>query len=323
MEEALATLPEVEALTRRVECAGLLSAETQSTGVFLLGVQPRREAEVSTLSGEIASGSWLPEEGSADGLPLVLGSGLAKRLRVGLGDELSFVSQAADGSIAAELFTLTGILETGAPELDSAFALVRLADAQAMLSLEGRVHRVVGLVGHMNGLDRVLATAVPGEDNRLLGWKQLLPDLDQTIRSDRRGGRIFLVIILAVVLLGVINTMMMAVFERTKEFGVMLALGSTPGRLLALVLWEAFWLSLSGVLAGVAAGALLNIYLAVPVGTEPIEFGGVVIDTMQGRNSLLGNVYYPLAILVSGLIAGLIPGLRAAQLVPAAALRQK
>jgi putative ABC transport system permease protein len=319
----LAARSDVVALTGRVECAGLLSAGSRSTGAFLVGVDPVAELSVSSIAASVRQGNWLGVEGDADELPLLLGAGLARRLRAELGQEISFVSQAADGSIAAELFILTGILETGSPEFDSGLALIRLADAQTLLALEGRLHRIVGTSKNLHRLGRLEAEVDSGDGNRLLPWQLILEDLDRTIRSDRAGGRIFLLIILIVVLLGVTNTMSMAIFERTKEFGVMLALGCSPMRLVSLTLIEAFWLSLSGVLAGVALGSLLTATVTIPVGSEPIEFGGVVIETMSGRNNLMGNLYYPAIVLVSGLLAGLLPGLRAAKLSPAVALRQQ
>ena len=322
VERALLAREGVLAVTRRVECAGLLAAGAKTSSAYVLGVDPAREGAVTTLPKTLVQGRWLSDDDAAGGLPLLLGRGLARRLGVAPGDTLSFVGQAADGSLAAELFILTGILASGAAEMDAGLALMRLEDAQSLLALEGRAHRIVGAVDDWSKLDAILAGVDPGEGNALLSWRKLLPELDRTIDSDRQGTRIFLVIILLMVTLGVTNTMMMAVFERTREFGVMAALGTTPGKLLATVLWEAFWLSASGVLAGVGAGALLNRWVPLPVGSEGIDFGGVLIEVMRGRNCLLGNLYYPALIFAAGLLAGVIPALRAARLSPAAALRK-
>lgn len=323
LARALAARPEVEAITPRLETAGLLAAGVRSTGVMLVGVDPVREGRVTTLPGTVVEGAWLdPAAPGGVAPPLLLGRGLARRLGVALGDTLSFVGQAADGSIAAQLYRLMGLISTGAQEADASLALARIGDLQELLVLPGRAHRLVGTLHRLGELDPLLASFDPGPGRRLLGWPTLLPDLHSSIQADRAGGRISLAIIIAVALLGVGNTMLMSVFERTKEFGVMLALGTAPGRLVRAVLWEAFWLSLGGVLAGVAAGSAINTRVALPVGSEPIEFGGVALSVMHAANTVEGNVVYPLIILCAGLLAGLLPALRASRLSPVDALSQ-
>ena len=327
-EKALSALegsPLVAGLTGRVEAGGLLSHGSRTVGLQVVGMDPEKEPKVTTLARSLKQGRWLeagPHPG--DHWPMIVGSGVARRLRIGLGDELSFVTQAADGSLAAELFTLTGIIETGEDQLDASLAIVRLADAQELLVLGGRVHRLAGLVRDIDRLAELKAAYSPPPGDQLLTWAQILPQLQQSIEMDRAGLYITLAIILGVVLLGVGNTMMMAVMERTREFGVMLALGSTPGRLLLTMVGEAGWLTLLGVGAGTACGALLNyltLYHPIPMGSEPQSYGGVMITEMVARNGLLGNLYVPALILLCGMAAGLLPALRAARLNPARALR--
>jgi len=320
LAQALAARPEVEAITPRLETAGLLAAGARSTGVLLVGVDPRQEGQVTSLPGTLDEGQWLDAPADSSVPPLLLGRGLARRLGVATGDTISFVGQAADGSIAAQRFRLQGLLSTGAQEADASLALARLADLQDLLVLPGRAHRLVGRLVRLGALDHLLANFDPGPERRLLGWPEILPDLHSSIQADRAGGRISLAIIIAVALLGVGNTMLMSVFERTREFGVMLALGTAPGRLVRAVLWEAFWLSISGVLTGVAAGSAINTRVALSVGKEPIEFGGVVLTVMHAANTVEGSVVYPLIILSAGLVAGLLPALRAARLSPVDAL---
>ncbi|MCP4547551.1 MAG: ABC transporter permease [bacterium] len=312
--------PGIAAVTGRVETAGLLSAANQTTSALLLGIDPESERTVSNLHRNLKEGCWLDEVEGGE-LPIVLGAGLARRLQIGPGDELSFLGQAADGSIAADLFTVCGLVESGASDFDSGLALIRLEDAQYMLALEGRVHCLAGVVDTPTRLDRTLAGFDPGAGNRLLPWPVLLEELARSIKSDRDSGRVFLLIIVVVVVLGVTNTMMMSVFERTREIGVMLALGTSPGRVVSMILCESFWLTLIGVTLGVLVGALLNTHLAVPMGAEPVEFGGVVIETMHGANHPIAILYFPLVVFTAGIIAGLPPALRAARLAPAQALR--
>ncbi|MBW1713508.1 MAG: ABC transporter permease, partial [Deltaproteobacteria bacterium] len=225
VRQALAQRPQVKAVSARVETAGLLSAGTRTTGVQLIGVDPQTEPQVTTLAGSVKQGSWFgPGSKDQDRWPIIIGAGVAKRLKIKLGAEVSFVGQAADGSIAAELFRVAGIVESGAEELDSGLALVRLRDAQELLVLGQRVHRLVGLVGDLDQLPALKAGLTLAQGDVVLDWAQILPELKQSISADRAGQYVFLFIVLGVVLLGVTNTMTMAVLERSREFGVMLAI---------------------------------------------------------------------------------------------------
>ncbi len=322
---ALEKHPDVVAVTGRVETAGLLAAGNRTTGVMLIGVDPRQERRVTTLADAVTKGRWL--EGSAAGsrLPIIIGEGVAQRLKVDLGGEVSFIGQAADGSIAADLFTVVGVIATGTDEIDGGMALIRLADAQELLVLGRRVHRLVGLATSLGVIETVKRETTLSNGLTFLTWQEVMPSLDQTIRGDRAGLWVFVFIMLAVVVLGVTNTMMMAVLERTREFGVMMALGTTPGRIVGVVLSEAAWITLIGVLSGLIVGVIANLITlkwGIRLLDEPITYGGVVIEVMRARNTFDGNVVFPFLIFVSGLVAGLAPALRAARLKPAQALRQ-
>lgn len=320
----LEAVPGVRAVAGHVETAGLLSADIRTTGVQLIGVDPIEEQRVTTLHRAVGEGHWL-DTAPEGALTIVIGVGVASRLHIGLGDEVSFVGQGGDGGPAAELFTVVGLMESGVDELDGALCLVRLADAQEMLALQGRVHRLVAAVP-LDGVRDVVATAgVAGEGNALLGWKDLIPGLEGSIAADRAGYQIFLGIVLLVVLLGVTNTMMMAVLERTREYGIMMALGTTPRRILALTLAEGFWIATIGTVAGAALGGAINWYtgrVGIPVGLEGFEFGGAVLDRMYPANGLVSSILYPALILACGVLAGLMPAVRASRLSPADALRR-
>jgi len=315
----LRALPGVAGVTRRVETAGLLASGRRTTGASVIAVEPKAEADVSTVPGWIKEGTWLPDgPPDPDGAPaIVLGKGLARRLRVDLGGEVSFVGQAADGAIAAELFAVVGLVSSGADELDANMAFVRLADAQEMLALGSRVHRIVALFHDR----RDIATPAPPAGAQTLRWEELRPELAASIESDRAGLRIFVLIMALMVLLGVTNTLMMSVFERTREYGVMLALGASQGHILAVTLLEAVWLCLMGVGGGVALGDVLT--LLVPMSLpEPMEFGGIVVQHMQGAITWESSFFFPLVVFVAGVVASLPPAVRAARMSPVDAMRR-
>jgi ABC-type lipoprotein release transport system permease subunit len=324
---ALIAHPLVEAVSPRVETAGLFSAGNRTTGAALIGVDPEGEQKVSTIARTLVEGRWL-DDASATGqpgtIPVVLGKGIARRLKVGPGDEVSFVGQAADGSIAAELFTVAGIIESGSQELDATTALVPINAARELLVMGGRAHRLIGRVTELTEVDLVGNSVSLGEGSVFLPWREVTPSLYNTIESDRAGLWIFLVILMAVTALGVANTMMMVVLERTREFGVMMALGTSPRRVVAMVLAEAAWLSAVSVVAGIVLGTIfimLTWKWGIPVGPEPITYGGVEMSVMRAANTLDALIIAPLLIMASGIAAGVLPAMRAARLNPAEALR--
>jgi ABC-type lipoprotein release transport system permease subunit len=319
--ETLLATPGIQSATARVETSGLVSFGRRTTGVGLWGIDPDGERAVSGIPGALKEGEFLKKLPPSDPLPIVVGSGVAKRLNARLGDEISFVGQAADGSIAAELFRITGIIETGVAEADRALAAIRLEDAQELLILPNRAHRIAAAVKDLSRVQEIAHSVSTVEGEHVQPWQELMPELHSSIEADRSGQYIFLVLIVAVVALGVMNTMAMSVVERHREFGVLLALGTTPGQLTSMTIWEGIWLALFGVGLGVAVGAILNVFLAFPYPGGAVEFGGVVIEMMNPANSLRGNLWFPLAIFTTTVATSLIPALRTARLIPAEALR--
>ncbi len=327
--DALQARPHVVAATARLEAAGLLSVGERTAGAQLTGVMPENEPKVSTLPRTISQGEFLPtgEVGDEDPLPIVLGDGLASRLDAKLGDEVVFLGQAADGSMAAELFTLVGVLDSGVDALDASMALVRLEDAQALFEMKDRAHRVVvrteGL-GHVGAVARGFTPQAEGA--KLYTWREINPSMVSSIESDRAGGFVFALVLMFMVALGAVNTTVMSVFERSQELGVMKALGTSPGTIVATVVWEAFVIGLLGVGLGALLAACLNEYMAQPhVGLEmfdePIDFAGYQMFKIYPKNTVRGTIAYPAMILAATTLGAIWPAIRASLLDPVKAIR--
>lgn len=310
----------VSGVSLRVEAPGLLSYENNTMGGLLLGIQPDRE--ISAFMNTMSQGDWWQDIG--DNIPVVLGKGIAARLKVELGDEITYVGGGADGSIAAELFTVVGITDSGVPEMDRMIGFIPLSIAQELLVMEGRVHRIIGEVHDSKDLRSFVIDNVLSDPISLQGWETLMPQLATTIEKDRQGAIVFLVIIMLVVLISVANTMMMSVMERTHELGVIQALGTSPFMTTQIVLAEIFFLALLGMIPAIVIGMILNGMYAtegIPMGMDDFSYGGVTLGNMYTINTIAGNLYYPLVVLAGALFAGLIPALRAARLKPVDAMR--
>lgn len=327
LERELAAVEGVGATSSRVFGYGLLGVGDEATGGQITGIAPEDEHAVRQLRDRVVEGEYLGDEPDQK---MLLGYKLAEDLKAKVGAEVVVVSQAADGSLANELYEVVGLLRTGVTAIDRAGALVHRTDAQELLVLPDQVHEVAILAtdaqtidAMYDGVDRVLQ----GRDELLLRkWNVLNPMGAQYVAMQDAMYIILLLIILGIAGMGVLNTMLMSVFERTKELGVMIALGLKPRAIVLLVMMETFLLSLLAIAGGLVMGAALDAYLVrygIYFGTE-LEFGGIIFDPY------LKAVVHPepivltavLVILIS-LLSSLWPALRAARLQPVTAMREE
>ncbi|MBW1989058.1 MAG: ABC transporter permease [Deltaproteobacteria bacterium] len=256
--------PSVAAVAMRGNGFALLSSETRSYGALVTGVQPGPEAAITNIRAVVREGEYLSP---GDNNTVLLGSLLADNLKLSPGGEMVLLGQAKDGSVAASVLTVAGTFSTGADEMDRQFALMPLSTFDRLFAMRGAVHEVVATCKSLDDVDAVqaaVADAVSGlqKDPPLVvwNWRELLPGLLQGIKIDFFSGVIFYFILIVVVAFSIMNTFLMAVFERTKEFGVLMALGVSRWRLSRLLLLESSFLCLVGIAAGVAAGVLLTLY---------------------------------------------------------------
>jgi ABC-type lipoprotein release transport system permease subunit len=312
----------------RVVGFGLLSTGERSAGAEILGVDPVREARVSRVLETIVEGRGL--EGAPRGAVL-LGQTLAAELGVTVGGEIAVVTQAADGSLGNELWRLRGILRTGLATLDRSLTIVAIADLQELMALgPARVHQVVARVPDPEQAPAV-ADALSADEAlpagaRAESWATLVPVLADYRRLIGAWGWVMLGIVGTFAGFGVLNTMLMAVFERTHEFGVLAALGLRPALVLAMVLAESLSLAAVGIGVGVAAGAGGMAYFVLhgwdlSRWAEGLTISGVLVDpVLRGAWTWrsVPSVAASLALII--VLAGLLPALRAARLRPVAAL---
>jgi ABC-type lipoprotein release transport system permease subunit len=272
--------------------------------------------------------------GIASGDEALLGEGLARNLGVGLGDEMVLLGSAKQGGIAALALTVVGLFRSGQSELDRSLVWAPLPVVQNAFGLGDEVHALVLRADRLSGVDTIVArlrAALPatlpdGTLLRVRPWQDLLPDVRQAIAVDRVSAAFFYWIIMILVTFSVVNTFIMTVFERTREFGVLLAIGMRPGRILAMLQWEAFFIWLVGAVLGMALAVLLMLWL-MQVG---IPMGGD-LASLSERMYMPTRLYpaftpealltAPVVMLLGTQLAALLPGLRLRRLVPAAALR--
>ncbi|MBN2357870.1 MAG: ABC transporter permease [Deltaproteobacteria bacterium] len=316
-------------VTQRVYLQGLLTSPTGSVGVGLSAVLPDDERRVDDLHQKFTAGSYL--DGQPNGL--VLGQTLAETLGVGVGDKVVLMIQKR-GEIVSQLFRVQGLFKVGVDEIDGFYAQIPLATAQQMLGLGREVTQVsLHLKSHKQAAaatERVRAAlAAPGLE--ILPWQEALPDLFMWIALDDAGLYIMILIIAVVVLLGIVNTVLMSVLERVREFGVMLAIGAAPRQLVLLVLTEAALLGLFAVIVGLALGLLGNWPLAANglnfsdmTGGQAVEAGGVALDLHFRTDLSPGKVaLFCLLSFVMTVVSAIYPAVKVATLKPIACLQHR
>ena len=317
--------PGVVAVAPRIEGEALASGPEKTRGVLVVGVDPARESGITTLARAVKAGSYLD---AAEPNGILLGDRVAEILRVAVGEEVTLVTQAADGSIGAGRYRVRGIYDSGIDMIDSAYVFLTLPAAQSLYALEGRVTTLavrLDELGAVPGASASLSGKL-GAAFEVLGWQKLLPRLADNGAFHELFTYIILFVVFVVVTLGIANTILMGVMERIREFGVMMALGTAPGQIARVVLYEAALLGLAGIAVGNAIGLGIVAYF----GRRGIDLGqyAQAVQMMPG----LTGIVYPRAradhllflsalLLATTVAASLYPAWKAAGFTPVEAIR--
>jgi ABC-type lipoprotein release transport system permease subunit len=327
-QSLLADDPDIIGRSPRLRSFGLISRRESSQPVEVMGVIPRMEQQVTSLQNQIVAGRYLPADQDN---AAVIGQGLARKLDVQPGDELVFVTQAADGSIGNDVLIVQGIFATGDSRHDNNLILAPLPWVQKVLVLPGRIHEVA-----MTLADPMRAAAVADRLNRhmpedvtVLDWGTLLPEMREVIAAYDVSRMIIVTILYLATGLGILNTFFMSVMERTREFGILMAQGMRPWTIRSLVLLETLMLGGIALVIGIFCGAGMTFYMQ-QVGIDlagyitPVTYAGGTILPRLHAVFETGNFLVPAGmLLLISLLAGFLPANRAARLDPVQAVREE
>ena len=285
MQKRLSKLEHVTAVTARIEDKAMLSGDKEARGVKVIGIDPDAESKVTTIVKAIVAGRYLQ---ATDVNTILLGDNLAERAGLKVGDQAVLVTQARDGSLAADRYQVVGLFDSGIDMIDAAHVFIPLSSAQELYSMWGQVTQWVLRTDERQQTDKIAVQlrAELGPDYEVLTWKQLLPEMVQMIRFHEVMAYIVVFIVFFVVAVGVANTIFMAVMERTREFGVMLALGTSQSQIIQLVLLESFMLGVIGLILGNIVGLAITVYYST-TGIDLTQYT-LAMETMPG---LSGSVY--------------------------------
>lgn len=329
ISQLLETIPKIEAYTFRGQAFSLISSEERTYGVVVTGIDPEREARVSRLKSLIREGEFL---GEGDVNQALVGKLLAKNLRIAVGNEVTVLGQGRDGSIAATVVSVKGIYSSGIDEVDRASIHIPLNTFQDIYAMGDAIHETVIIVeslSDVDGIKRSINAKLQTQNSMIrltaVDWEELMPGLRQSIEMDLVSGLIFYFLLIIVVAFSILNTFLMAIFERTKEFGVLMAIGTTPGRLTKVLLIESMTITLVGTIAGIIFGSLITIYFQsqgfdISGASELLSQFGIT-GRIYPKLSWISAISGPMAVLVITFFAALYPALKIQRMQPVEAMR--
>ena len=317
--------PSVVAAAPRVYAGGLISSGQATLAGMFMGIDPARELTLTRFLDPLVEGR-IPEPGRNE---MLVGEEMARQLSVRLDDELVVVASGADGSMANDLFTLVGVFRTGLVELDASFAVMPLGDLQTLVVLApSRIHEIAVATTDPWIAETTAASlgdVLPSGDQAIdvVPWTTLNPAMVDYVALGDALYFIIIIIVFSIAIFGVANTMVMATYERRREFAVMLALGATPRAVGAVVLHEAVALGV----VSLALGAVMTFPLMVWFHTAPPDMSWAIGDvTIMGAllsPSLRVEYDVPfwimsaIALFLTAILASLLPAWRAARVPPA------
>ena len=315
----IAALDQVKAATPRLYASGFLSSGNQSAGAKITGIDPLSPASDPYREG-IISGSYLnPDDRDA----VLIGKPMAEKLKLKVGDNVSLSLNTADGNVQDQTFIVKGIYTTGTYGFDSSTVFLPLAKAQAMTQTENHASTVYVLLKDTTMTDTVIPALSVPSNLEIKTWKDLNALFVEYETFAQSYIAIFYMIILLISASVIINTLIMSVYERTREIGILSAIGMRGGRIMMLFMAESSMLAIGGVIMGLIIGILGTLYFNINgfyIGNMGLS-GMMIADTIYAKLTVDNLVNLTIMTFVVTMLAGLYPAMMASRMQPVEALR--
>ena len=318
------TLPEGSHWVSRVRVNGIVSNARHNSSVTLVGIDPDKEIAVSFIGSAVTEGRYLEDN---DKNAILIGQALAKRFETGLGRKLILMTQDKTGQIASKAFRIAGIFQAEMEATEKAYVFVTRETAQTSLKMGTAVSEISALLpspDQAGQTARTLAAALEGRQLTVRSWLETLPLLQAYLQIYDSFILIWFVVVFVAMGFGILNTTLMAVFERMREFGLLKALGMRPLRIVKGILMEALMILLVGLIIGNALGLLSCLALSVngidlSALAQGMEYAGmsrVIFPQVLAKDLLSANI----VVLVLGILVCLYPAIKAARFTPVEAM---
>lgn len=299
--------PDVVVASKRIVTGGLVTNREGAFAVSIVGVETDKEGMITPVSENISSGRYLLAD---DGDVVVIGQGLANAMEITVGDRITMVGNSTHEQTRQRTMTVIGIYDVGVPSVEKTTIYISLAEAQSLFGLDGEVTEIVislQQIGQEPGVMDAIHAATPGYE--VMSWETSIPDLKKTMDMKTGVMGYFGVFMLGIAAIGILNLLMMAVFERTREIGVIGALGLKPREITFLFLLEGILIGVMGAVIGAVLGTLINGILGI-YGLNYTQFA----DLTEYTALISGSIYpqlVPLKVLQHAITVALIAALAA------------
>jgi len=321
--QAAQAQPQVLAAARRINTGGMATTREGAFGVTIVGVEPDQELPVSLVAQKVSAGRYLATD---DQDMVYIGQGLATAMGVTVGDRFTLAGRATHQQMRSRTMTVAGIYDIGMPDIEKRTIYMTLGEAQNLYGLSGQVTEIaisLKQIGEEPAVMNALRPTLAGAE--IVSWQTSFPELEQALATKGGAMNVFSVIMMFIVGIGILNLLLMAIYERTREIGILGALGLKPSQISILFVLEGALMGLVGVVAGVALGLLINGVLG-QVGMDFSQFSSIT-----SYMALISGRVYPtwgvdkllqrtLTVLIITTLAALYPAHEAAQREPAEAL---
>ena len=317
--------PKVTHIMPRLQTFALASYSEKTKGVLILGIDPVKEKEVNNLHDKIVAGEYIE---SINDNAVVLGEGLASQLKLKVNDTLVLLGQGYHASSAAAKFRVKGLIKLGAIELNNNVVYMPLQQSQYMHGAENRLTSVSVMLNKttdLEGLKQSLLESIDPNIYEVMSWKEMMPEMDQFIEADSTGHYIVIGVLYFVISFGLFGTLLMMIFERKHELGILIAIGMKKHLLAFILLLEAIMISLIGCFTGVIAGFLVIKWFTA----YPIHFTGELKEVYEdyGIESIIYFsshekifIVQTLIVLLLSILLAFYPGYKVMKLKPVEAI---
>lgn len=311
----------VLAWSERIRLPAVIMSERETTGITMLGINPEREARISFIGRSIVEGRFLENDNDSG---IVIGQALAKKLDTRLGKRIVLMSQDIENNIADRGFRIVGIYDAPLEPTEKAFVFVAKKTAEKLLELDNQVSEISLRLKDEKLVDNFVSEYQSREKNLyIMSWLEGEPYLKIMIKMMDTSMFIWYIIVFLAMAFGIINTLLMAVFERTREFGLFQALGQKPRFILLQVWFEAIIMIIVGLIVGNIASWLTVLATGDGIdvsvfarGMEMLNMSNIIPFVITTQDLVVANI----TVATLGMLTGLYPAWRASKLVPADAI---
>lgn len=313
----IATLAPVKAATPRLIASGIVSVSDETAGVTIMGIDPASEAS-APYRDSLVGGEYLTAD---DRGGVLMGKKLADVLGLKVGDTISLMANTSNGDVEEQNFTVRGLYATGSPYYDQTTLLLPLSKAQAITQTENRASHIFVLLTDRDMTEPVVA-ALQSDQLEVVTWRTMNEMITQIEQMSSGFMVLIYLIVLGITATVIVNTLVMAVFERTREIGILAAIGMRGSRIMAMFFAESTLLAVGGILIGMVLGGIMVAY-ATYVGFYIGDFGieGMLIgDRIYAYLTVTDAVTLVITAFVVSLLAALYPALLASRMEPVVAL---